>query len=258
MHPRISSANKLWCINMPTMQAGNRVGQYEIEVSVGSGGMGEVYRATDTRLQRSVAIKFLSSELVDAAARQRFQREAKTASSLNHPNILTVHDVGEHDGRQYLVTEFVGGGTLPGLARRGNHSWRQTVELLAGIADGLAAAHTAGVLHRDIKPANILISSAGYAKLADFGLAKSIESGDAPTGQAPTLAEGRTRTGIILGTVAYMSPEQASGRPLDSRSDVFSFGVVLQEALTGRRPFSGATDLEVLRKHRSWHARADR
>jgi len=228
------------------MQAGIRIGQYEIGKPIGSGGMGEVYRATDARLQRSVAIKFLSTELADPAARERFQREARMTSSLNHPHILTVYDVGEHEGRQYLVTEFVDGGTLRDWLARVRPLWRQTLELLAGVADGLASAHAAGVLHRDIKPANILVSQNGYAKIADFGLAKLIEAGDAPTGAAVALPEAPTRTGMILGTVAYMSPEQAMGRSLDARSDVFSFGVVLYEALMGRRPFSSASDVEIL------------
>src|SRR5216684_5887508 len=134
--------------------------------------MGVVYRALDNKLNRPVAIKFLSNELADAEARRRFQREAQMASSLNHPHILTVHDIGEFEGRQYLVTEFVDGGTLKTWAKREKRTWRQIVELLVGVADGLAAAHGAGILHRDIKPDNILIARSGYAKLADFGLAK--------------------------------------------------------------------------------------
>ena len=137
--------------------------------------MGVVYRALDTKLNRPVAIKFLSNEFADAAARHRFQREAQTASSLNHPHILTVYDAGDFEGRQYLVTEFVDGGTLKTWSRSEKRTWRQIVELLTGVADGLAVAHAAGILHRDIKPDNILISQSGYAKLADFGLAKLAE-----------------------------------------------------------------------------------
>src|SRR5262249_56580167 len=136
----------------------------------GDGGMGVVCCATDTKLNRPAAIKFLSDELADAAARRRFQREAQTASSLNHPHILTVYDIGEFDGRQYLVTEFVDGGPLDEFVREQKPTWRETVELLIGIADGLATAHAAGILHRDIKPANILVARNGYAKLVDFGL----------------------------------------------------------------------------------------
>ena len=145
---------------------------YEVQAPIGAGGMGVVYRALDTKLNRPVAIKFLSDDLADAAARRRFQREAQTASSLNHPHIVTVHDAGEFEGRQYLVTEFVDGGTLRDWTRARSRGWRETIELLTGVADGLAAAHDAGILHRDIKPENILITKSGYAKLADFGLAK--------------------------------------------------------------------------------------
>ena len=140
--------------------------------------MGEVFRAVDTKFNRPVAIKFLSAELADTAARRRFQREAQMASSLNHPHILTVHDAGDFEGRQYLVTEFVDGGTLQAWAKQEKRAWRQTAELLTGVADGLATAHAAGILHRDIKPANILVAKNGYAKLADFGLAKLEEPAD--------------------------------------------------------------------------------
>jgi Tol biopolymer transport system component len=219
------------------------LGPYRIEAKLGQGGMGEVYRALDTRLNRPVAIKFLSLELADATARRRFQREAEMASALNHPHILTVFEAGEFEGRQYLVTEFIDGGTLRDWSRE-KRTWRQIVDLLAGVADGLAAAHAAGILHRDIKPANILIAKNGYAKLADFGLAKLAEGGEDEATR--TLIEGHTRPGVIVGTIAYMSPEQASGQRLDARSDIFSFGVVLYEALAGRRPFTGATSLDLL------------
>jgi serine/threonine protein kinase len=208
--------------------------------------MGEVFRAFDTKLNRPVAIKFLSAELADAAARRRFQREAQTASSLNHPHILTVHDAGDFEGRQYLVTEFVDGGTLATWGTQEKRAWRQVAELLTGVADGLATAHDAGILHRDIKPANILVAKNGYAKLADFGLAKLQEPSD--PGGTRTITEGGTRPGLLMGTIPYMSPEQASGRTVDSRSDIFSFGIVLYESLGGERPFTGATDLEVLQK----------
>jgi len=218
------------------------VGAYEIVDRLGAGGMGEVYKALDTNLNRPVAIKVLSGNLGDAAARRRFQREAQTASSLNHPHIVTVHDAGETDGRQYLVTELIDGGTLRDWLNDGTRTWRQIVELLTGVGDGLALAHEAGILHRDIKPENILVSRSGYAKLADFGLAKLLEQDGAPL----QTATATTRPGTIAGTVAYMSPEQVSGRALDARSDVFSFGIVLHEAVAGRRPFGGASDLEVL------------
>jgi serine/threonine protein kinase/Tfp pilus assembly protein PilF len=219
---------------------GAEIGQYRMEAKLGEGGMGSVYRARDTKLNRAVAIKFLSANLADASARRRFQREAQLASSLNHPHILTVYDTGEFEGRQYLVTEFVDGGTLKSWAEQEKRTWRQVVELLTGVADGLAAAHAAGITHRDIKPENVLVAKNGYAKLADFGLAKLTEASG-----FPTVSEA-TRAGMIVGTIPYMSPEQASGQQIDSRTDIFSFGVVLYELLAGRRPFGGATSLEVL------------
>jgi len=227
------------------IEAGTQLGPYRIETVIGEGGMGVVYRALDTKLNRPVAVKFLSDDLADAAARRRFQREAQMASSLNHPHILTVYDAGDFQGCQYLVTEWIDGGTLRDWAGAQKRSWREIVTLLAGVTDGLAAAHGAGILHRDIKPDNILVGRNGYAKLADFGLAK-IDEQSSPEAATRTLRAETTRPGIILGTLAYMSPEQASGRPTDARSDIFSFGVLLYELLAGRRPFQGATDLELL------------
>jgi len=223
-----------------------QVGQYKIEAEIGGGGMGIVFRALDTKLHRPVAMKFLSEDMADAAARRRFQREAQAASSLNHPHILTVYDAGEFEGRQYLVTEFIDGGTLTNWVQRQPRNWQETSELLAGVADALAAAHQAGILHRDIKPDNILVTTTGYAKLADFGLAKLEGDKTAPANRS--LTEVRTQPGMIVGTIAYMSPEQASGKALDARSDVFSFGVVLYEMLAGRRPFQASNDLELLQQ----------
>jgi serine/threonine protein kinase/tetratricopeptide (TPR) repeat protein len=229
---------------------GARLGHYQIVAMLGRGGMGVVYRAHDTRLNRSVAVKFLSDNLADPAARRRFQREAQMASSLNHPHILTVHDAGEFEGRQYLVTEYIDGGTLKDWVARKDwaandkRDWPQIVELLLGVADGLATAHAANILHRDIKPENILITSSGYAKLADFGLAKLLQPAEPQATR--TLTGHRTRPGTIMGTISYMSPEQASGRMTDARSDIFSFGVVLYELLAGQRPFTGKSDLELL------------
>jgi TolB-like protein/predicted Ser/Thr protein kinase len=215
---------------------GTLVGAYRIEALLGQGGMGVVYRAVDTALNRPVAIKFLSDEAAGLAARRAFQREAQLAGSLNHPHILTVHAVGEFQGRQYIVTEYAEGGTLREWAAAQKRDWRQVAELMAGAAEGLAAAHEAGILHRDIKPGNILMSKGGHAKLADFGLAKVEENPD----------DTVTVAGTIKGTVPYMSPEQASGRRVDARSEVFSFGVVLYELLAGRRPFDGTTALETM------------
>jgi Tol biopolymer transport system component len=207
--------------------------------------MGVVYKAHDTKLNRPAAIKLLSNELADAPARRRFQMEAQTASSLNHPHIVTVYDVGEYEGRQYLITEFVDGGTLKQWVWSERRTWRQVVDLLTGVADGLAAAHEAGILHRDIKPDNILITTSGYAKLADFGLAK-LAGGDLDVTR--TVSDSQTTPGMIIGTIPYMSPEQASGGKLDNRSDVFSFGAVLYEMISGRKPFDGSSSLEVLQK----------
>lgn len=201
----------------PPLAPGQQLGQYTIEAAIGAGGMGVVFRAHDTKLHRPVAIKFLSADLADEASRRRFQREAQMASSLNHPHILTVYDVGEFEGRQYLVTEFVDGGTLRSWAQRQARSWEDAAELLTGVADGLATAHDAGILHRDIKPDNILVTTSGYAKLADFGLAKL--EGVLPSVYATqTIDVEQTRAGVVVGTLAYMSPEQASGQTLDKLS----------------------------------------
>ena len=226
------------------LEPGAMLGPYRVDTLLARGGFGEVYRAEDTRLSRAVAIKVLSDEIAGESDRRRFQQEARTASALNHPHILTVHDVGDIGGRQYLVTEFVDGGTLRDWGRSATQNWRKVVELLIGVADALATAHGAGILHRDIKPENILIAKSGNAKLADFGLAKLDEcaAAQAVTGAMPA----QTRPGMVVGTVAYMSPEQVAGQPLDARSDVFSFGIVLYEMLAGTRPFRGASETEVL------------
>jgi eukaryotic-like serine/threonine-protein kinase len=229
------------------LQRGHRLGPYDIVELLGIGGMGEVYRARDTKLPRDVAIKILPLFTTSADRLARFEREGGMLASLNHPHLLTVHEVGNVDGRPYLVTEFVDGGTLKTWAFAEKRTWRQTVELMVGVADGLAAAHAAGIVHRDIKPDNILISKNGYGKLADFGLAKLFEGIDSGT-RADTIAAARTQPGMIVGTIAYMSPEQAAGKPTDTRSDVFSFGIVLYEMLTGRQPFTGSTELEVLQR----------
>jgi serine/threonine protein kinase len=192
-----------------TLAAGTAVGNHRIDEVLGRGGMGIVYRATDTRLNRAVAIKFLSIELADAQAKRRFEQEAQTASGLNHPHIVAVHDVGEHDGRQYIVSELVDGGTLDDWATANpRRTWRQNVELLTGVASALAAAHSAGVLHRDVKPGNILIGRNGYAKLGDFGLAKLV---DTRADTSPRGETRNTRAGVVVGAARARAHDDERG-----------------------------------------------
>ncbi len=222
---------------------GTRLGPYEIQSLLGQGGMGQVYDATDTRLDRAVAIKVLSDTLAgDPTARQRFEREARSAASLNHPHICTILDVGP----DYLVMERLEGETLADLLTRGPLSINQAIDYGVQIADALAAAHARGIVHRDLKPGNVMITAAG-AKVLDFGLAKHVATidRDAPT-KTFTAVESVTRAGQVVGTAAYMSPEQADGKPLDARSDLFALGALLYEMLAGRRPFSGDTRLSTL------------
>jgi serine/threonine protein kinase len=226
---------------------GRTVTHYHILEKLGEGGMGVVYRARDHNLNRRVAVKFLSTGIADEVRRRRFQQEAQTASSLNHPHILPVYEAGSEDGQQYLVTEFVDGGTLRDWMKREKPSVRQIVELVTGIADALACAHEAGIVHRDIKPENVLVSKQGHARLADFGLAKLTEElGPGTDGETRTLPPV-TLVGSVVGTVPYMSPEQVSGGRLDARSDIFSFAAMLYELIAGERPFRGKTDQEVAR-----------
>jgi serine/threonine-protein kinase len=224
------------------MEPGVSVGSYRVDGFLGAGGMGVVYRATDTRLDRPVAIKFLSDSRLDAHARKSFEREARLASALNHPHILTVHDVGDYAGKQFLVTEFVDGATLADWLNDEPRTWKQCAELMIGVADALATAHAANILHRDVKPANILVSRAGHAKLADFGLAKAVEDDVGRPLPGGTLS----RAGAMVGTVGYMSPELLAGRRVDARTDIFAFGVVLYEMLTRHSPFAGDTDIDVM------------
>ena len=221
------------------LAAGTRLGPYEILTPLGAGGMGEVYRARDTRLGREVAVKVLPERLAgDPRALSRFEREAKAVAALSHPNILAIHDFGDERGLRYAVTELLEGQTLRERLVRERLAWRKAAEIGIAIAEGLSAAHTRGIVHRDLKPENVFLTSAGHVKILDFGLARA----DAvPSGQltsAPT-ESAATEAGTVLGTLGYMSPEQVRGEPADARSDIFSFGCILYEMLTGRRAFTG-------------------
>jgi len=230
------------------LSSGTHLGPYEIVAPIGAGGMGEVYRARDTRLGRDVAIKVLPAEFAaDAERLKRFEREAKATAALSHPNILDVHDVGTHEGVPYLVEELLEGESLRERLARGPIPVREAVEIAVQVAQGLAAAHGKHIVHRDLKPANVFITNEGIVKILDFGIAKLVES--VPPGEADTLTHaptGATDLGRVLGTMAYMSPEQARGMPVDPRSDIFSFGVVLYEMLSGRRPFRGETATDTV------------
>jgi len=227
-----------------------RIGRYEIRAAIGKGGMGEVFLAHDTLLERSVAIKFLTKEFCSDAERlRRFIREAKSASALNHPNIITIYDVGEEEGRHFFAGEFIDGTTLRDHLRKNKLSIYSILNIARQIAEALAAAHSAGIIHRDIKPENIMIRNDGYVKVLDFGLAKLKEPESAASGianEAPTRAFIKTEPGVVMGTATYMSPEQARGLDVDERTDIWSLGVVIYEMLARRVPFDGKTTSDVI------------
>src|SRR5687768_13910510 len=225
---------------------GRRLGVYQVEEQIGVGGMGEVYRARDTRLGRDVAVKVLPGVFVaDRDRLARFEREARALAALNHPNIATIHGVEEADGVRALVMELVAGETLAERIARGPLKVPEALALAAQIADALDAAHEKGIIHRDLKPANIKITPAGTVKVLDFGLAKAT---DANHPDAPTMTVGGTGAGVIVGTAAYMSPEQARGLEVDKRTDIWAFGCVLYEMLTGRAAFASATVSDTIAK----------
>ena len=230
-----------------SLPAGTRLGPYEILAPLGAGGMGEVYRARDPKLDREVAIKVLPAHLSsNADALARFEREAKAVASLSHPNILAIHDFGNQDGVAYAVMELLEGETLRSKLEDCTVSARDAVELAQQIVRGLSAAHGRGVVHRDLKPENVFVSPEGHVKILDFGLAKRIEPADSDEQTSAPTATGLTEPGTVMGTVGYMSPEQVRGLPLDHRSDIFSFGAILYELLSGKRAFQRATAADTM------------
>jgi len=230
------------------LAAGTRIGSFEIAGSLGAGGMGAVYKAIDTKLQREVAIKALPPEFAaDPDRAARFEREAQTLASLQHPHIGGIHELLEHDGQRYLVLEYVAGETLAARIARGAVPLDEALPIARHIAEALEAAHDLGIVHRDLKPANVMVQPDGTAKVLDFGLAKGLGGGSSAVSMSPTITSpAMTAAGIILGTAAYMSPEQARGKPVDRRTDVWAFGCVLYEMLTGRMAFAGDTVSDII------------
>src|SRR5262245_18292171 len=224
---------------------GKTISHYQVLSLLGAGGMGEVYLARDPRLDRTVALKILPGDLAENLERmQRFAREARAASALNHPNVATIYDVGESDGIHYIVIEHVDGETI--AARIGGQPLapRDVIDIVVQVADALDVAHAKGITHRDIKPANLMLTARGHVKVLDFGIAK-MTPGDEPKQRDDWSVEPRTAVGSVIGSGPYMSPEQAAGRHVDPRSDIFSLGVVIYQMATGQLPFSGATREEL-------------
>jgi serine/threonine protein kinase/tetratricopeptide (TPR) repeat protein len=227
-----------------SIRLGQSLSHYHIVDKIGAGGMGEVYRATDTKLGREVALKVLPADMArDPDRLARFQREARAVAALNHPHIVTIYSVEEIDGLHFLTMELVEGQSLDRMIPAGGLAVEQVVEIASALADALVAAHEKGIVHRDLKPANVMITADGRVKVLDFGLAKDVSAGE--TGGATLTAAGLTQAGLVMGTPAYMSPEQIAGRAVDHRTDIFSLGVVLHEMVTGRRPFEGTSLAEL-------------
>ncbi len=229
-----------------SLDPGTRLGPYEIVSRIGAGGMGEVYRARDSRLDRDVAIKVLSDAVAgDPTALARFEREAKSVAALSHPNILAIHDVGREADVSFAVMELLEGESLAERIAQSKLPWRRAAAIGIEITEGLFAAHAKGIVHRDLKPANVFVTSDGRVKILDFGIARAASLPSAGESSVATVAGG-TSPGTVLGTVGYMSPEQVRGAPADARSDVFSLGCVLYEMVTGRRAFARETAAETL------------
>jgi eukaryotic-like serine/threonine-protein kinase len=245
--PAFEMAARVLASDEPVLAAGTRIDRYEIVSLLGSGGMGEVYLAHDERLDRKIALKLLPSESTTNHERvRRFQQEARAASALNHPNIITIHEVGEVDRRHFIATEFIDGETLRERMRRGRLTLLESLEIAIQICSALAAAHKAGIVHRDIKPENIMLRADGYVKVLDFGLAKLTQQEETPIAAGGADEKLEASSGLLMGTVKYMSPEQAQGQQVDQRSDTFSLGVVIYEMLTGQAPFRGSTASEMI------------
>ena len=230
-----------------TLAAGTKLGDYEVKSLLGSGGMGEVYRARDSRLGRDVAIKVLPSSLsADSERLRRFEQEARAAAALNHPNILAVFQMGTHEGAPYLVSELLEGETLREQIKRGRLAVRKAIDYGVQIARGLAAAHEKGIVHRDLKPENLFVTKDGRVKILDFGLAKLTQAA-VQFGARRTDASWREpKPGVVMGTVGYMSPEQVRGQTTDHRTDIFAFGAILYEMLAGKRAFQKPTSPETM------------
>src|SRR5436190_21209670 len=233
-----------------SLSAGTKLGPYEIQAPLGAGGMGEVYRARDTRLERTVAIKVVPEHLSSSPdAKQRFEREARAISSLNHPNICALYDIGNQDGVDFLVMEYLEGQTLAERLQKGTLPIEQVLKIGIEIADGLDKAHRQGIIHRDLKPGNIMLTKSG-AKLMDFGLAKASAvapvSGLSVTLATPEASHPLTAAGTIVGTFQYMAPEQVEGKEADARSDIFALGAVLYEMASGKRAFSGKSHASIV------------